>query len=72
MDKLIEYNELANKFNKTIPDAHDTTKLRTNDSGGGNMSGTILLKKCSNNLKSVSTINWIHCLIEWPIKWTLR
>lgn len=45
MDKLIEYNELANKFNKTIPDAHDTTKLRTNYSGGGNMSGNYITKE---------------------------
>ncbi|EHR80361.1 hypothetical protein SEVCU118_2231, partial [Staphylococcus epidermidis VCU118] len=45
MGELIEYKELSKKFNKTIPDAHDTTELRTNDSGGGNMSGNYITKE---------------------------
>lgn len=41
MGEIIEYKELLNEFNKTIPDAHDTMESRTNDSGGGNMNDFI-------------------------------
>lgn len=44
MGEIIEYKELLNEFNKTIPDAHDTMESRTNDSGGGNMSGKYITK----------------------------
>ncbi|PTI93442.1 hypothetical protein BU046_10870 [Staphylococcus simulans] len=45
MGEIIEYKELLNEFNKTIPDAHDTMESRTNDSGGGNMSGNYITKE---------------------------
>lgn len=44
MGEIIEYKELLNEFNKTIPDAHDTMESRTNDSGGGNMNGNYITK----------------------------
>lgn len=41
MGEIIEYKELLNEFNKTIPDAHGTMESRINDSGGGNMNDFI-------------------------------
>lgn len=41
MGEIIEYKEHLNEFKKTIPDAHDTMKSRTNNSGGDNMSDFI-------------------------------
>lgn len=45
MGEIIEYKELLNEFNKTIPGAHDTMESGTNDSGGGNMSGNYITKE---------------------------
>lgn len=45
MGEIIEYKELLNEFKKTIPDARDTMESRTNDSGGGNMSGNYITKE---------------------------
>ena len=41
LGEIIEYKNFLNKFNKTIPDAHDTMESRTNGSGGGNMNDFI-------------------------------
>ncbi|MDT0722574.1 hypothetical protein [Staphylococcus haemolyticus] len=41
MGKLIEYKDLANKFDKAIPNARDIMESRTSDSGGGNMNNFI-------------------------------
>ncbi|WP_245392958.1 hypothetical protein [Staphylococcus coagulans] len=41
MGEVIEYKDIANKFNKTIPDAHNIMESRRSDSGGGNMSDFI-------------------------------